>query len=156
MKVIIAGSRHFTDLCPVCEGQEFIDRIEILECKNCGLRVEKAVFKEVAYSKLDMIVRDSQFEITQVVSGGAKGVDALGEFWAEDNGTDLKVFHAEWNRYGRGAGSIRNKQMANYADALIVIYDSSKSKGTTNMIKQAKQKGLKIYEYDFAKVKKPI
>ncbi len=113
MKVIIAGSRNFTD-------QKIVDRV----------------------------ITDSGFEISQVVSGGARGVDTCGEYWAEDNGVDIEVFSADWQKYGRAAGPIRNKQMANYAEALIAIYDSSKSKGTANMIKQAKEQGLRYYLVD--------
>jgi hypothetical protein len=55
----------------------------------------------------------------------------------------LKIFPAQWSIYGKGAGYIRNREMAQYADALIAFWDG-KSKGTKNMIDEAKKQGLII------------
>lgn len=75
----------------------------------------------------------SGFQITEVVSGCAIGVDTLGEQWARANNIPIKEMPANWNQYGNSAGPIRNKQMALYADAAIVIWDGE-SRGTRNMI----------------------
>ncbi len=83
-------------------------------------------------------------DITEVVSGGARGPDRLGEMWAKYHQIPIKLFPADWDRLGRGAGHIRNAQMADYADALIAVYDGH-SRGTANMIQRAKSKGLKVY-----------
>lgn len=85
-------------------------------------------------------------EITEVVSGGARGADSYGELIAEEFNTPVKRFLAEWEKYGRGAGHIRNQQMAEYAESLIAIWDGN-SPGTSNMIEQAKKKGLKVFVY---------
>lgn len=74
-------------------------------------------------------------EITEVVSGGAAGADSLGEMYAIENNISIKVFNADWNKHGRAAGPMRNKQMADYADVLIAVWDGQ-SKGTKNMIDQ--------------------
>lgn len=87
---------------------------------------------------------DSGFEITEVVSGGAKGVDLLGELLAASSGIPVRRFPAEWDRHGKSAGPIRNIQMAEYADALIAIWDG-KSRGTKHMIDQAKRRNLKVF-----------
>lgn len=71
--------------------------------------------------------------ITEIVSGCAKGADALGEQFAVENGIPLKYFPADWDTHGRAAGPIRNQQMAEYADALIAVWDGA-SRGTKNMI----------------------
>lgn len=89
-------------------------------------------------------VEDSGFEITEVVSGGASGVDTLGEQWADANGVGVRRFPADWRAHGRAAGPIRNRQMAEYADALIAIWDR-RSKGTMNMIAEAAAKGLEVF-----------
>lgn len=89
-------------------------------------------------------IRASGFEIGEVVSGGAKGVDSIGEDWAIANGRPIKWFHADWTKHGRAAGPIRNRQMAEYADALIAVWDG-KSRGTKNMIEEATRRGLKVY-----------
>lgn len=80
------------------------------------------------------------WKISEVVSGGAKGIDALGEQWAGINSIPVKLFKADWKAYGRAAGPKRNRQMAEYADALLAIWDGQ-SKGTANMIKNVQKRG---------------
>lgn len=81
---------------------------------------------------------------TEIVSGREpKGVDSLGEEYARCHGIKIKKFPADWARYGRAAGPIRNYQMAKYADALIAFWDG-KSPGTQDMINVAKHRKLKI------------
>lgn len=85
-------------------------------------------------------VKASGFEVTEVVCGLAKGADRLGWIWASSQGIPARGFPAEWARYGKGAGPKRNKQMAEYADALIVfIWD--RSRGSENMLKQMQDMG---------------
>jgi hypothetical protein len=81
--------------------------------------------------------------ITEVVSGGAKGVDRLGEEWADRNNIPVKLFPAQWKEHGKAAGPIRNDAMAIYANALIAIWDGQ-SRGTKNMIDNAIKYKLKI------------
>ena len=68
-------------------------------------------------------------------------------------GYEIRTFPANWAEFGKGAGLIRNKKMAKYADALIAFWDG-KSKGTKNMIQQAEEFGLKIriYRYDINEI----
>lgn len=96
------------------------------------------------YDLVERAVSNSGFDIEQVVSGGAKGVDTLAVLYAQKHNKLLAVFMADWDRHGRKAGPIRNGQMAEYADALIAIWDG-KSKGTKNMIDQAMAKGMPVY-----------
>ena len=86
----------------------------------------------------------------QIVSGGAKGADALGEEWSRVDGHDLIVFPADWEKHGKAAGAIRNKQMAEYADVLVAFWDG-KSKGTKNMIDTALSEGLDVHIYRYSK-----
>ena len=79
----------------------------------------------------------------EIVSGGARGADALGERYAREHGYALKVFPAEWKKWGRAAGPIRNGQMAGYADALIAFWDG-RSAGTRDMIRKAEDRGLRV------------
>jgi hypothetical protein len=83
-------------------------------------------------------------EITEVVSGNAKGVDRMGESYAKQHGWPIKKFPAQWGEFGKQAGPIRNQEMAKYADALVLIWDG-KSKGSKNMLNQAKSNGLRIF-----------
>lgn len=89
-------------------------------------------------------VEISGFSVSEVVSGGARGVDRLGERLAGILGVPCRVFPADWRAHGRSAGVIRNREMAEYAEALVAVWDG-RSRGTANMISQAKAKGLKVY-----------
>ena len=82
-------------------------------------------------------------DVIEIVSGGAKGADALGERYAKEHGYRLKIFPANWEQYGKAAGYRRNAEMAAYADALIAFWDG-KSRGTMHMINLAKQRKLKV------------
>lgn len=120
MKVIIAGSRWIWD-------------------------------KEVVYQA----IASSGLEITEVVSGGNRawcmeakrqiGVDGFGEDWAKANNIPIKQFLPKWNLYGRGAGPRRNEQMAEYGEALILVWDGV-SHGSADMRARAIKKGITIFE----------
>lgn len=98
------------------------------------------------YQKILMAVAQSQFFISEVISGGAYGVDQLGEKYAKEHQLPLKRFLPEWVRFGKKAGILRNIQMGDYAEALIALWDGQ-SRGTKHMIEYAKKKGLKVYVY---------
>ena len=78
-----------------------------------------------------------------IVSGHASGADSLGERFAQEHGLQIELHPADWAKHGRAAGPIRNEEMASVADALIAFWDGQ-SRGTKNMIDQAREKGLKI------------
>ena len=92
------------------------------------------------YSKLNRILP----RVTEIVSGGARGADACGELWATLNHITLKRFPADWKRYGKRAGMLRNEQMGKYADAVALFPGG---KGTQNMFKIAKRNGLQIFDF---------
>ena len=98
----------------------------------------------VDYEVVKEAIEESQFTLKTVVSGGAKGVDSLGEQYAEAMNIPLHVYKADWERHGRAAGPIRNRKMAENADALIAIWDG-KSRGTKNMIETAQKLKLLVY-----------
>ena len=111
MKVIIAGSRDFSDY-------HFLKQ----SCDNLL----------------------SELEDVEIVSGGARGADKMGEFYSKERSLGLKIFPADWDKLGKSAGYIRNKQMAEYADMLIAFWDGQ-SKGTGHMIDLANQNGLTVH-----------
>lgn len=83
--------------------------------------------------------------ITEVVCGKAAGVDTLGEVWAKAQNVPVKAFPADWHGLGRSAGYHRNAQMADYAEALILVWDG-RSPGSRMMYDLARRKGLRISE----------
>lgn len=99
------------------------------------------------YELVKKAVKASGFEITEVVSGAARGPDQLGERWAAENGIPVIQFIPDWGTLGKRAGYARNVDMANYAEALVAVYDGI-SKGTKHMIEIATKKKLKVFVYN--------
>ncbi|TCK01348.1 UNVERIFIED_ORG: uncharacterized protein DUF2493 [Anoxybacillus amylolyticus] len=76
--------------------------------------------------------------MVEIVSGTARGADQLGERFALEHGCAIKRFPADWTRYGKRAGFVRNEEMAKYADACVCFWDG-KSRGTRHMIDLARR-----------------
>lgn len=81
---------------------------------------------------------------TGVICGMAKGADTLGKQVALKMNIPVKEFPADWNKYGKMAGPIRNAEMANYADACVLFPGG---KGTANMKMLATVNELVVIEY---------
>jgi hypothetical protein len=89
-------------------------------------------------------IEASGFTISEVVSGAAKGVDRLGEQYAAEHGISVKQFKPDWARNKRGGGLVRNKDMAEYADAAVIVWDGE-SKGAKHMADTMQQLGKPVY-----------
>lgn len=110
----------------VCGGRDFNDR-------------------ELCFQALDKII--PMYPDPEIVSGHATGADSLGEEYAREHALPVSIFPASWQVYGRAAGPIRNKQMLEYArqdNPLIVAFWDGASRGTGNMIRQAKEAGVPV------------
>lgn len=81
-------------------------------------------------------VLDKIPDITLIISGGARGADAMADRYARDKKIKTMIFLAEWDKYGKGAGFIRNKDIVDNADKVIAFWDM-KSPGTKNSIDYA-------------------
>lgn len=88
--------------------------------------------------------------IELIIEGEAKGADTLAREWAEAVGIPVMKFPADWKKYGRAAGPIRNKQMLEKGKPDLVIafplgeFDDPKhNRGTRDMVKQARAAGIK-------------
>lgn len=102
----------------------------------------KYKFTDKDIERLDELLED--YDIQEVVSGKARGADTEGENWALTRGIPVKEFPANWNLYGKNkAGVIRNREMAQYADALAIFKGGN---GSADMRKQAKKYGLIIFD----------
>ncbi len=87
------------------------------------------------FSELDRIHRTAN--ITLIIHGGARGVDALAGLWATNNNIPVQVYPADWVTFGRAAGPIRNKQMLDSHPDRWIAFPSEDSRGTKNFITQA-------------------
>ncbi len=74
----------------------------------------------------------------EIISGGAKGVDMCAADYAKRNNIKLIEFLPKYERYGRAAPIIRNKEIVDYADKILVFWDGN-SKGALSVIKYAKK-----------------
>ena len=81
-----------------------------------------------------------------IVCGKARGADTLGEQYAKERGYPVHYFPADWKKFGKSAGYIRNTEMAQNADALIAFWDG-KSKGTAYVINRCHKTGKKVTVY---------
>ncbi|MGM9643711.1 MAG: SLOG family protein [Eubacteriales bacterium] len=77
-------------------------------------------------------------EADEIVSGGAKGVDACAARYAREKKIPLTEFLPDYSRYGKGAPVVRNKQIVDYADKVVVFWDGS-SRGTLFVIRYAER-----------------
>ncbi|MEM7659150.1 MAG: DUF2493 domain-containing protein [Bacteroidota bacterium] len=79
----------------------------------------------------------------EIVSGGARGADRLGEAYARLRGHAIKVFPADWATHGKLAGPLRNAEMVAYADRAIVFWDG-RSRGSRNLIQLCQKAKLPL------------
>lgn len=129
MKVIIAGSRGLA-------GQK-------------AQRLVVSAMRAAGYGSL-FDTQDPEWAgtvVTEVVSGGAYGIDKAGEDWAVVNWVPIRLFLPEWGKYGKRAGVLRNEDMGRYADALVAIRLNN-SRGTTHMIEFMRSLGKPVYILD--------
>ena len=93
--------------------------------------------------KLDNLGDYLPDDLTEIVSGGAKGVDTTAREYATEHGIKLTEFLPEYNRYKRGAPLKRNIQIAEYADKVLAFWDG-KSRGTKFVIDYCKNSNIPV------------
>ena len=99
---------------------------KIMVCGSRTINDENLIF-----SKLDECLM--KYPDMILVSGGAKGVDSIGEKWAKNNHVFIEQHKPEWDKYGRGAGIVRNKTMVEVSSHVLIFWDGV-SKGTKSDI----------------------
>ena len=72
-------------------------------------------------------------DVTEIVSGGAKGIDTCAREYAKENRLKLTEFLPDYKRFGRGAPLKRNLEIVAYADCVIAFWDGT-SRGTKFVI----------------------
>lgn len=93
---------------------------------------------------IELAIKYSEFNITEIICGMANGVDLLGKRYGYLNNIPVIEIPANWRHLGNKAGYIRNREMAEKADALILIWDGV-SKGSKHMLDLAIKKKLNIF-----------
>lgn len=122
MKVLVCGGRHFFDYSILSN---------VLD---------------------DCLTKCNYGEEIEIVSGGCKGADSLAERYANENNIAMKIFPANWTKYGKSAGPIRNKEMINYIknyNSIVVAFISKDSIGTKNTVKLAKANNIPTIEIPY-------
>lgn len=109
----------------VCGGRNYTDRDHIWNTLN------------------DLDITEGLFSV--VIHGCASGADSEAEIWAEAFRRKVCGFRAEWRKYGKAAGPIRNRRMLEKGKPDLVIAFPG-GRGTADITQQAKDAGIKVIE----------
>lgn len=99
-------------------------------------------FDDYEYIKETLEMIHAEHEITCLVHGAATGTDSLAAAWAEEKGIELVPYPADFEKFGRAAGPIRNSQMLKENIELVIAFPGGA--GTMDMIKKARRQGKHI------------
>lgn len=91
-----------------------------------------------------------RYNITHIISGGAKGVDSIAYNYAIKRGLLTTIFKPDWRKYGKRAGYVRNQDIIDNSDYVLAFWDGS-SHGTKHSIDLAKNtyhKPIDVWIYD--------
>jgi hypothetical protein len=113
--------------------------MRVLVCggRNYGVSLGE---RECLYGALD------QAAPTVVIEGGAQGADARAREWARHRRVPNETFTAEWGKYGKRAGPIRNQKMLDAGKPDLVLAFPG-GYGTADMVAKAKAAGVRVVEY---------
>ncbi len=99
---------------------------------------------DLVSGQIEILLKEHDITVTEVVSGRCRGVDAIGEKWAKSKGIPVILFPAQWFAHGKAAGPIRNAKMAEYADVLLA-FPKGESRGTWDMAAKMSEREKKVY-----------
>jgi YspA, cpYpsA-related SLOG family len=102
---------------------------------------------------LDIVMRE--VKITEVITGGALGVDTIADKIAKERQLDRTIMFANWEKHAGSAGPRRNLRMAKYGDLLMALWDG-KSDGTRNMIVEAEKRNMTTYVFLYDETTKKV
>jgi hypothetical protein len=80
----------------------------------------------------------------EIIHGGARGADSMADEIARLYGFSVRVFPADWNRYGRRAGFLRNLEMLDQRPNLVIAFQRNASRGTQHTINEARKRGIPV------------
>ncbi len=115
----------------ICGGRDFTDK-----------KLFHNTMNEIDPSTDEKMLGDPELV---VIHGGAKGADMMADEWAVVSWKNIERYKADWGKYGRGAGPIRNQQMIDEGKPDLVIAFPG-GKGTADMVRRAKKAGIEVKE----------
>lgn len=89
-----------------------------------------------------------KLNIELLISGGAQGADTLAENYARERNISVLIFKPDYQRHGKGAPLVRNKEIVNHAEIIVAFWDK-KSRGTKFTVDYAKNKQLPVIQVIF-------
>lgn len=159
MRILVCGGRNFGNL-PLYEiptempsgGWCIINKTHPdYEARNAEYQFGISTLYEIcdkynSYSSPDAY--DNRLPEVVIIHGGAAGADKIADEWAMVNWCHIEEYKADWDKYGRSAGPIRNKRMLTEGKPdLVVAFPGGR--GTMNMIKLAKEAGVEVLEVKY-------
>ena len=132
MRVLVCGGRNY-DMTDEATHMWFTDHME-----------------KIAFDRFPRLPEDEYgnflYDVT-IIAGGARGIDTMAIDWAVVNWCPFKEFPADWNKYGKRAGYLRNKQMLEEGHPdLVVAFPGGK--GTTMMVQIAEAAGVPVLKVE--------
>ena len=118
----------------VCGGRDFMDRVKVHE-----------ILKEYLHLKPNLTIIQGGQVSTDWKTGKKHGADYLAKKWAEANDVSCLEFKADWNKYGKPAGMIRNQQMLDEANPDLVIAFKG-GNGTADMVRRSRKHDKEVRE----------
>jgi hypothetical protein len=125
----------------------------------CGSRTWGLAGREATDPERDEALRQCQYEERvldailatdpglELVTGDATGADSLAAIWARDQGVPCTVYRADWKRYGRAAGPMRNRDMLRVDPQVVLAFSAMDGRGTGDMLRQAQRAGVATVLY---------
>ena len=134
MRLLVCGARDY--------GTKEEERKKVWAAIEFFVRECKV---EYTVSKKGVVTVYTEYKNLVLIQGAARGVDTAAQTWAVLNNVAQLRFPADWQKYGRAAGPIRNKQMLDQGKPdKVLAFLRKDSKGTANMIAQAKKAGVHV------------
>lgn len=111
----------------------------------CGSR--EFTNTNLLYAVLDRLHKDRGFDV--VIEGDARGADRMAGYWARRNKIDNLKFPAEWDKYGKAAGPVRNQQMLDEGKPdLVIAFPVGAARGTKHMMRIANEAGVEVISFE--------
>ena len=129
MKVIVCGDRKWG----VTEEGASTSEVELAASQRRSIRV-----------RIELLSCETTH--VEVIVGDALGADSYAELAARSLRLDVMIVKAQWHKYGREAGPIRNQQMLDFKPNLVIAFhrDLLASKGTADMVRRARKAGVTV------------